>query len=1000
MGWPRANHENNRLWGALKRLGYQPGIIYDQQFGRGDFTNAPALILSRCYQMNPAHLDRIATEAISAGINIHASTDLPGQFNAYHHQNLNWPDHMRSLFGLEVTNALPGWDSWATNFFEDSHPITFRGVRTLGAFSPTYTAQLKTWKIWHEIKSHSGLTIVTHTGDQGSKPAMPALQIKTVGSAKTAINTFALGDCSSPDNQPPLRAWDFRFDWLRAIYRSHFGMIPPLDLSGAGADYVISDYRICSNGSILVSLVNQNSAQASITLSAPSLLAGKTVENLTSGGILEVSSDGIINLSLIGDEFVLLYVYPSRDGRDDSLLNSNPAKLWFDDAPAVVWPRGAPYAVQVGYDTQGSDLVLYASFESIQGSNKTYGQSSGVSVIGRGARPLQVPVPDADLNDADYVSSPNGGQYLFHAWLEEAGIRRSEAWLPVRLVWGVRPQGLPPLIAPGSTYTIPVEWEELPSYTPGDPTPLGRAALWDSLSATQRYNLVLELVGGAGQVVASATNATGEGSGAALFSIVVPPGAQGPFSWSALLQTAPQTRSLDVYDSFEGRDRGLDRSPMYPWFSYAYPAISGVSKQGEGIRYEPVGAANKVAYLVVTNAPPPGVLSGFGIVRGTNDWALPANHSLWTNYVFSCEFKEAQARECILQLQIKDADGNWLQFAKPYTPRPDRWDTIRQSLDRFVLPGPGATFDRNRVQEFVVNVQMRQTNVFYEACFDNIQFVGPPDVLDTFENRQVGPDFSRVYPWQIYGYDEPSHKDVLLDKGVQLEGIDGSQSAFVVAWNRTDSGNFAGFGMVRLFDQEWSLPADPRQWNKYSLSFDFKEEAGRPCVLELQLKNLDDPACPLVQRGIHFTKPYVPNNPGRDGWDTISATVDQFRQPDYFCPFDPSGVNALVLNVQMLEKHPVENVIYVGSFDNIRFQAPESLAPGETTLAIYASANDFFGFRSIEPVAPDKIRLTWAGRGTLQWAESIGGTWTEVTNTTSPATLDAKDGHRFYRLRQ
>src|SRR5881396_2605949 len=32
MGWPRANHENDRIWSVLKRLGYQPGIIDDQQF--------------------------------------------------------------------------------------------------------------------------------------------------------------------------------------------------------------------------------------------------------------------------------------------------------------------------------------------------------------------------------------------------------------------------------------------------------------------------------------------------------------------------------------------------------------------------------------------------------------------------------------------------------------------------------------------------------------------------------------------------------------------------------------------------------------------------------------------------------------------------------------------------------------------------------------------------------------------------------------------------------
>jgi hypothetical protein len=1006
MGWPRANHENNRLWSVLNRLGYQPGIIDDEQFERGDFTNAPALILSRCYQMNPAHLDRIATEAISAGINVHASSDLPGQFNAYHHTNANWANHMSALFGLGVTNAVPGWDSWATNFFEDNHRINLKGVRSLGALSPAYTGQLQTWKIWHEIKSDSGQTVVTHTGDRGTKPPMPALQIKTIGRAKTAINTFALGDAGA-DNQPPLSAWDLRFDWLRAVYRSHFGMIPPIDLTGTGASYVSSDYRICSNGSILLSLVNQNTAPTIITLGAPGLLTGKTVENLTSGGIIETNSDGFVDLSLIGDEFVLLYAYPNRNGKDDSLVNPNPAKIWFDDAPTAVWPNGLPYGVQVGYDTRGADSTLFASFESVRPSNKTYARSAGASVTGTGTRPLPMLIPDADLNDPDYVSTPDGGAYIFHAWLEQGGALVSETHLPVRLLWGARPQGLPQPVQPGQTYLIPVEWEELPSYASGDPTPLSRAALWDSLSATQHYNVVLELIGGSGQVLASATNVTADGSGTNLFSIVVPPAAQGPFSWSASLRTAPRTGSLDVSDSFEGRDRGLDRSPMYPWFSYVYPdhgAFSpdpgGVTKLGEGIRFEPGRAANKVAYMVVTNAPAPGALSGFGIVRGTNEWALP-DPRLWSNYLFSCDFKEIRGPECSLQLQLKDVNGNWIEFNLPYTNGPGQWERIEGSLDRFVQ-GPTATFDPQRVREFVVNVQMYQTNAIYEAYFDNIRFVGPPDLEDTFEDRQVDADLSRIGPWQAYGYDAPGHNDVLLAKGIQLEASDGSQSAFVVAWNRTDSGNFAGFGMFRVFDTKWALPADTSQWKDYSISFDFKEESGHPCLLEIQLKNLDDLTCGFRQRGRHYTNAYAPNIPDRDGWQTITTTLDpaQFTQPEYFCDFDPSSVFALVLNVQMLEKSPVENVVYVGYFDNIRFSAPETLAPGESIVAVYTSTNDFFGFKSIGLDEHGKVVLTWLGGGALEEADALDETWSKVLDAPSPATLDVTSGNRFYRLRR
>jgi hypothetical protein len=1009
MGWPRANQENAMMWGALKRLGYQPGILADQAFESGAYTNAPVLLLSRCYQMSPQHLELIANQVIPSGIHVHVNADFPGQFDAYHRPNALWAAHMNSLFGLDVTQAQAAFDGIVTN--DDYQPLVFTGIRSLSPLAANYANRVRTWKIWQNIGVTSGTLIVTDTGYGQTNPGTPALVIKTnaAGQGRSAINTFALGDTFLDKGVPPVPLWDFRSDWLRAIYRTHFGVMPAIDLSGPGAQYVIPDYRICSNGSVLVSLLNEHTNVASVTLRAPRLIAGMKVENLTQGGIVETNSDGVLGLNLAGDDYVLLYAYPSANGRDESLVNSSPHKLWLESAPTAVWPRGFGYDVTVGYDALESGLDLYVSFERAGSPNKTYGQSTTqVITTGRGSQTLSVPIPDADLNDPEYVSTPGGGEYVFHAWLERDGMHLSDAYLPVRLLWGVRPQFLPPVVSPGSNYTIPVSWEEIPSYAPGDPTPLDRARLWDSLSATQHYNLVLELIGGTGQIVASSTNVTAEGSGTNQFVIAVPPGAQGPFSWLALLQTAPQTKSLDVYDGFEGRELGSDRSPMYPWFSYFYPDPgvfypnpSGVTKLGEGILYEPGRSTNQVAYLVVSNAPAPGVLSGFGIVRGTNAWALPADARLWSNYVFSCDFKETHGRDCILQLQIKDAVGNFKESVRPYLPGQDQWDTTTQSLDRFTLPYPGAPFDSEHVHEFVVNVQMRQTNVTYEAYFDNIRFMGPPDLKDTFEDRPVGADFSRIYPWQAYGYDQTDPDHVLLEKGVQPQGNDGSQSAFVVAWNRTNSGNFAGFGMFRVFESKWALPADTSQWRNYSFGFDFKEASGRPCVLELQLKNQNDPSCSADgQRGINFTTNYNPNITNRDGWDTISTTLDHFLQPGYFCTFDSNKVFALVVNVQMLDKSPDENVVYVGSFDNIRFSGPETLSEGESTTAIYTSTNDFFGFKSIVSNGAGKVVLTWSGGGTLEEANALGETWTKVTNATSPRILDLSTENRFYRLRQ
>jgi hypothetical protein len=76
------------------------------------------------------------------------------------------------------------------------------------------------------------------------------------------------------------------------VFESHFGVLPRLDLSGPGSSYVIPDLRVCANGSLLISLLNANVASANVTLRAPPLLAGLTVENLTRGGMEAIDSDG------------------------------------------------------------------------------------------------------------------------------------------------------------------------------------------------------------------------------------------------------------------------------------------------------------------------------------------------------------------------------------------------------------------------------------------------------------------------------------------------------------------------------------------------------------------------------------------------------------------------------------------------------------------------------------------------------------------------------------
>lgn len=754
MVWPRANQENAMLWGALKRAGYQPGILDDLQFEGGAYTNAKALLLSRCTQMNPAHLDAILNDVLPRGIHVHANADLPGQYDAYYRRHPNWAARLSSLFGLNVANAVAGFETSPTNGLPEYRNVTLRGVGPLGPINASYSDNLESWKIWHGVRAATGTaagtTVVTHTGLNNSQTPSPALQIKTIGAAKTAVNTFALGDTFG--SRSDVHRWEIRYDWLRAIYRNHFGLTPALELSGADANYkfVIPDYRICRNGSVLISLLNEHTNTATVTLSAPGLLSGKTVENLTTGGILETNSDGSLQLTLKDDDYVLLYAYRRGAGQDESLINASPHKIWFESAPTAVWPKGSGYDLQIGYDTQGAALNLYASFERVRLPNQIYARSTNqVTVRGQGSGQVQVAIPDADPNDPDYISSPDGGHYVFHAWLEQNGAPVSETFLPGRLLWGVHPvTPWPATVVAGRTYSVTLGWQELPSYQTGDATPLDRAELWDSLRATaQLYNIVLELKS-ADQIVAQETFLTRRGTDRHAFSIAVPISAKGPFTWSAYAQTASNVQSHDVEENFEGRDRGAqysavppvvkpeDPSFIRPWlsFTYAFPNSNRLEIwQNQGVQLEG-SAGSQSAFLVMTN-PPNQLFSGFGLSYVfPNDWALPVNPRQWTNYAFSFDFKESHGYNCVLEMQVKNADplatGKWIQFAKPYSPGSNQWDTVKATLELFGPPtGLFGVFEPDKVHEIVVNILMISSNAQYVASIDNIKFDGPDTLL-------------------------------------------------------------------------------------------------------------------------------------------------------------------------------------------------------------------------------------------------------------------------------
>jgi hypothetical protein len=946
MGWPRANEENAYLWSVLRRLGYEPDILNDEPFERGEFGHAQALVLSRCYQMKPEHLDAIATRVVPRGIHVHANADLPGQFDAYHRPNPAWRTHMGELFGLDVSKAVPGLDSgveftWHTR-------LNLAVQQSLGPLTEGRRDDILTWKIWHGLSATSGITLATHTGSQASQGPLPALQLKNLGSARTALNTFALGDLHYQDSLPPMHDWDFRHDWMHAIYRDYFGIQPTLDLQGLGASYVLMQYRFCANGSVLISLLNAHTNSASLRLHAPGLLNGKTVENLTAGGILETQSDGILTLDMPGDQFILLYAYTRTAGVDASLVNPNPNKVWFISAPGAVWPNAFGYSVTAGYDVL-EPLDLEIRLERVSPPRKVYARSAPVSIGGKGNTTATLRIPDADLGDLAYRSSAEGGQYLLRAVLSRGSQRVADSAVPVRLLWGVRPQWLPESVFPGQAYEIPVVWQELPSYQswPAS-TPLNRAALWQEwMAGMQHYDVVLELRDGIDQVVATDRFLTRDGTGMHRFSLAVPPAAAGPFSWLAYLRPAPDA-SHDVFDGFEERTPGSIKderihnpeapSPLWPWHSYHYPNPGGAQQWWD----EGVGTIaserNWSAFLILTNPVPPLGYSGFGLVfHYPQTWALPNDQRQWSQFTFSCDFLETSGHACVLELQVKDDLDGIVTYKKFYEPGSNGWDTISAPLSLFEVmtnvPASGY-FNQARVQSLVVNVQMLDAESMYAAQFDRIRFDGPDrptpatasvDFTDSFEDRPQGDQNTHLLPWNPYAYAQHNNAAILA-RGVQPHGSDGFRSGFLLVQNPASPGNYSGFGMYREFPRPWALPAQLQAWTNYVFSFDFKESSGYRCVLELQIKSSAD-------HWLSFFKTYV----GSNQWDTVRASLRDFILPPGSQGFDPTQVQTLAVNIQMLDP----NVVYYGSFDQIRFEGPETPLPAELSYGTFQSASSF-----------------------------------------------------------
>ena len=921
MVWPRANQENCMLWGGLKRLGYEPGFLDENGLDAGAYTNAKALLLSHAFMMQSNRVLAL-TNVIAAGVNIHANATLPGRYDSYHKENPGWAKMMSDVFGLNVTNGIGATNYWhggiSGEWDQPYTKITAQYLTTLSPLSPSYTfTNYASWIRQDGLTVNSGTTVVNVAYDYYAWRTGPGLHINGHGAlGRAAINTWTLGDTlkmwwltnALPEYLPEELAWQLHYDWGRAIYRTWFGMQPAVDISGSGYFYVIPDYRTCTNGSVLISLLNESTNAVTITVTASNLIQGRTVERLSSAcGVLQSNSSGQVTLTLAGDEYVLLYAYTNNM----SLANPSAYKVWLVNEPAGFWPNGRTVSTRIGYDTRGASLDLYLALESANPSVK-WAITNRLNVSGIGTNDLQIIAPNADLRDANYVSSPDGSQFVIHAWLQNGESTVSECRLSTRLAWGARPSSIPfvtlagPDVATGQTYNITVNWQELPSYESSElPTPLSRANVWQPpLTSAQPYTVFLDLMTGTGSVVVVSSNVvTTTGTGSNQFSVTVPSGLNGPFWWRARTLTGsmmgPSSNNHDVVDSFEDRGRGDDSGGnlIAPWAAFAY-AQNSATLYNYGVNDQATDGTNGA--FVVAGIGTPNAWAGFGMTRAYDAaWTLPPV-SQWSNIHFACDFRETNGNGGTFQMKVEDNVGGFLGRTWTYTGT--AWSNFSATLDQF-----SGSVNTSSIQKITVLLEAGTMGVTYVGFFDHIRFTGTPwvvtapvsgnnDLHESFEDLSRGA-YVNPTPWTLNSYNSEPWNNYVIH-GVDGFASDGVNGFFAIYDSHSNSASYSGFYLDYAFA---NAPIIPTNLAQARFSADFYETNGRACTLELQIKSADG--------GLStFTNTYV-HTPG--SWFTIGTNLNAFSGNA-----DMNNISDLIVLCQM---NTAGGLQYVAHFDNIWF---------------------------------------------------------------------------------
>ncbi len=979
MVWPRANQENCMLWSGLKRLGYEPRFMDESQFDAGAYTNARALLLSHAFMMASNRVNAL-TNVIAAGVNLHANATLPGRYDPYHKDNPGWAKMMSDVFGLNVTNA--GGGPGATNYWHGGvagpwdqpyKKITLVYNTTLGPLSPAYPwTNVATWVWANFISANAGTTVVQAAYDYYAWRTLPGLHIMGHGAqGKAAINTWTLGDTlmmwwltnSAPPASPTVElAWHLHSDWGKAIYRTWFGVEPKIDISGAGEFYVIPDYRTTTNGGILISLLNESTGAAAITVSASNLILGRTVERLSSArGIVETNSDGQFSAALDPSEYVLLYAYTNNE----SMVNPSPYKLWLVSEPPGIWPNGRQVSTMVGYDTRGQTLDLYLAFERATAPFTRYAVTNVVGVSGISSNSIGFVVPDADLGNSAYVSSPDGGSYVLHAWLQSGGATVSECRLSTRMAWGAKPTSIPATVVTGVNYSITVNWQELPSYLTSEyPTPLSRADVWQTgMASSEMYTVYLDLMTGSVAVISTGA-LTSTGTSSNEFSVTVPGGLTGPFWWRARALTGSfitSSNNHDYVEDFEDWARGEGASFILPWAAFTYAEWTPPTLYSEGIN-EVASTGTNGLFVALGCTNNPGGWWGVALVYDfSSTWALPTDTNQWTNIVMAFDFRQTNGFAGTMTMKLEDSGAHPLQYSEAYGGA-GGWDSIRANLRQFIKPAWDTAFNPAAVKRLVMVFEMANTNT--QLCvFDNVIFTGTPYVVTGGVNTNEGDLFTSFEglsrtpgtdptPWNLYSYGDGSQQ--YLNHGMDDMATHGTNGHYAVFQSHTNAGGWSGFLLNYSFPTTPELPSDLSQ---VGFRVDYRITNALSCDVELQIKS------GAAQSTVLQT--YSAGG----AWQTFRANLNEFSGTA-----NPYALTELNIVVIMKET----NKTYVGHFDNIHFTGTVSTVG--MTNGLYLSIND-------TPSGADTD-----GDGILDIYETDTGVYVNPTDTgTDPNDPDSDD---------